>query len=262
MGGVKILENIWEYNVVGVYDYKSPGHLSDWYELVVKNIESTPGDLVEAGVFTGKSFIGTSLLLQELQSTKKLNRYVTNFGFDTFDGFPNVVSVHDEWENFENQFDTGIITKQHYEEVLKNWNYLKHLKNLKVPSSTNLSSSGDFSKNSIQLLNNKIKLLGLEKFVKIIDGPFDETMNNSNLPPKIAGVLFDCDLYSSYKTALERMWPYLVKGGWFYFDEYYSLKFPGARTAINEFFANKSQEIRWFHTKRDRDFERHWVIRV
>lgn len=66
MGGVKILENIWEYNVVGVYDYKSPGHLSDWYELVVKNIESTPGDLVEAGVFTGKSLIGTSLLITRI----------------------------------------------------------------------------------------------------------------------------------------------------------------------------------------------------
>lgn len=139
---------------------------------------------------------------------------------------------------------------------------MKHLKNLAKPSSTNLSSSGDFSKNSIHLLENKIKLLGLEKFVKIIDGPFAETMNNSNLPPKIAGVLFDCDLYSSYKTALECLWPYLVKGGWFYFDEYYSSKFPRARTAINEFFADKSQEIGWFQTKRERDFERNWIIRV
>jgi len=67
--------------------------------------------------------------------------------------------------------------------------------------------------------------------------------------PKIAGVLFDCDLYSSNKTALECLWPYFVKRGWFYFAEYYLLKFPGARTAINEFFADKSQEISWFHKK-------------
>ena len=261
MESALILNNDWEFDVIKAYNYRKEGHLQDWFTLV-KKINEVEGDLIEAGVFTGNSFLGTSLLIQELHATKKLTRQVTNFGFDTFSGFPNIITVHDEWENFKHQLNKEIITKEHYLEVIKNWNYLKFLKNLESPSPTNLSSSGDFSKNSLELLNKKIKLLGLEKSVKIIDGVFTETMNNANIPSKIAGVLFDCDLYSSYKTTLECMWPNLVKGGWFYFDEYYSLKFPGPRTAINEFFADKRQEIEWFYSKRDRDFERHWVIRV
>ena len=105
-------------------------------------------------------------------------------------------------------------------------------------------------------------MLGLKPIVKLFDGSFEETMTDINLPPKIAGVLFDCDLYSSYKIGLNSMWPNLVKGGWFYFDEYYSLKFPGARVAIDEFFQDKQDQIEWFHKKRNRDFERHWIIKV
>ena len=39
-----------------------------------------------------------------------------------------------------------------------------------------------------------------------------------------------------YELALNYIWPSLTKKGIIYLDEYYSLKFPGARIASNEFF--------------------------
>ena len=65
--------------------------------------------------------------------------------------------------------------------------------------------------------------LDLDYSTKLVDGPFSLTMTNVNLPEKIAGVLFDCDLYESYKITLQKTWPRLVQGGWLFFDEYYSL---------------------------------------
>lgn len=60
-----ILSNYWEYNKLGVYDHKSPGPLFDWYEIIKNNISRVTGELVEAGVFKGRSFLATALLIKE-----------------------------------------------------------------------------------------------------------------------------------------------------------------------------------------------------
>jgi hypothetical protein len=73
--------------------------------------------------------------------------------------------------------------------------------------------------------------------------------------------LLDCDLYSSYKIALPFIWERLSRGGYVYLDEYYSLKFPGARIACDEFFSLlfekplKAAQIQ-------RDFERWYAIKA
>jgi hypothetical protein len=251
----------WEFNILGIYDYKSSGPLFDWYEVVKNNINKVDGELVEAGVFKGRSYLATSLLIKEMKIEKKLTRDIINYGFDSFAGFPPVDAPQDQWNNFESQHKRGLISDLHFENVNRNWQILKVLKNLEVPKSSNLSTSGDFSNNSLNLLNRKIDLLNLKESTKLVDGPFSVTMINSNLPEKIAGVLFDCDLYESYKVTLHKTWPRLTTGGWLYFDEYYSLKFPGARTAVDEFFIDKLDQIEWHRTRRDRDFERNWIIK-
>jgi len=53
--------------------------------------------------------------------------------------------------------------------------------------------------------------------------------------------LLDCDLYQSYRTALEYIWPRLSAGGFIFLDEYFSLKFRRARIACDEFFEGKPQ---------------------
>jgi hypothetical protein len=46
--------------------------------------------------------------------------------------------------------------------------------------------------------------------------------------------------------------------GYLFLDEYYSLKFPGARIAIDEFFSDKKEEVKMYPCK-DMEFER-WYI--
>ena len=48
-------------------------------------------------------------------------------------------------------------------------------------------------------------------------------------------VLIDADLFQSYATTLPVLWNRLNPGGTVYLDEYYSLKFPGPRIAVNAF---------------------------
>ena len=70
--------------------------------------------------------------------------------------------------------------------------------------------------------------------------------------------MIDCDLYESYKYTLNFIWERLTKGSLIYLDEYYSLKFPGARIACNEFFINKKQKPVMIE-KKVNDFER-WAV--
>ena len=74
----------------------------------------------------------------------------------------------------------------------------------------------------------------------------------------IFAVLMDCDLYASHMITLDFVWPKLNNGGFIYFDEYYSLKFPGARIATDEFFMDKIEKPKMFN-KIKGDFER-WGI--
>ena len=72
-------------------------------------------------------------------------------------------------------------------------------------------------------------------------------------------VLMDSDLYASYMTTLPFSWPRLSRGGYIFLDEYYSLKFPGALIATDEFFADKKDKPQK-HKQIDGDFER-WFVR-
>ncbi|WP_249262293.1 TylF/MycF family methyltransferase [Leptospira alexanderi] len=71
----------------------------------------------------------------------------------------------------------------------------------------------------------------------------------------------DSDLYASYKITFEFFWPKLAKNGYVFLDEYFSLKFPGARIATDEFIEGKN--VRLLLTNRDSstDFERWSIIK-
>ena len=86
--------------------------------------------------------------------------------------------------------------------------------------------------------------------------------SNSNY--KFCSVLMDCDLYDSYKIALPFVWERMETDAYMFLDEYFSLKFPGARVAIDEFFNEDNKPIsyktntEWSHV--GMDFER-WYAR-
>ena len=119
--------------------------------------------------------------------------------------------------------------------------------------------SGDFSSCAKGELERKIAYLGLDNVV-LVEGSFDRTMSSDATQPEtLMAALMDADLYASYQVALPFIWPRLTLGGYLYLDEYYSLKFPGAMIACDEFFADRADKPQQ-HDRAFGDFER-WHVR-
>ena len=74
--------------------------------------------------------------------------------------------------------------------------------------------------------------------LKLIKGTFAETLPSFNKDIEILHI--DCDLYKAYLDCLNNLYERVVEGGCIIFDEYFSLKYPGARDAVNEFFVGKN----------------------
>ena len=222
-----------------------------WYQHIKKNALKKDGDIFEFGVYRGKSLITAALLLKELKSKKKI------YGFDKFKGFPTT-SKFDELKNFNNK---KYFNKKIYKEV-KNFIRLKKIltgRNKFNPR--NISTSGDFSNQSYDYLKKKIEYFKLDN-IRLIKGNFEKTVPNffNSNKIKISSCNIDCDLYEGYKIILPYIYNNLSKGGYIFLDEYYSLKFPGAKIATDNFCKNfkikpkrnlvrKGEFERWYITK-------------
>ena len=217
----------WQYGVLGIKSHSKSGSLKHYFDFVRANHNVIGGDIIESGVYQGGSLIGMGIMLKEIGSSKKI------YGYDSFSGFPPVYDENDNFDRFDDLFKEGRITEEHYQDVKKNLEWRTELLGVKVNSGS-ISGSGDFSLTSRELVEKKIEILGLDNVI-LVDGPFDKTMVDGAGPEKIMCALMDCDLYQSYVTTFNFVWPRLVEGGLVYLDEYYSLKFPGARIATDEF---------------------------
>jgi len=246
----------WEFNLLGIYNYRKPGgFLEPYFDFVRENHSVIEGDLLEAGVFRGSSLLGMALMLKEMGSTKKI------YGYDTWSGFPPVYRPEDGLDQWETLLKAGRISVSHYEKTRRQLAHrsLGFSAGHKLDSS-NISTSGDFSSCSRDNLERKIHYLGLNNVV-LVEGDFARTMEKAALggPSKLFAAIVDADLYESYKAALPFIWSRLVRGGYMYLDEYYSLKFPGARIASDEFFAGR-QDKPQRHARENGHFER-WFVR-
>ena len=123
------------------------------------------------------------------------------------------------------------------------------------------STSGDFSNQSYDYLKKKIEYFKLDN-IRLIKGNFEKTVPNffNSNKIKISSCNIDCDLYEGYKIILPYIYNNLSKGGYIFLDEYYSLKFPGAKIATDNFCKNfkikpkrnlvrKGEFERWYITK-------------
>jgi Macrocin-O-methyltransferase (TylF) len=225
----------WEYNVLGIYNYTRPGKLDEYFKSIRANL-SLEGDICEVGVFRGSSLLSTCLLLKELGSDKKV------IGFDSFSGLPRK-SDEDKPEVFDAMHYEGVISDSHYDDIVKLRKYRK---------GRSLSTNGDFSQCSANRIRNKANLLGLDNF-KLIAGPFRKTLTGRYT---FMAALMDCDLYQSYKIALPFVWERMTKKGYVFLDEYYSLKFPGARLACDEFDFRPKR-----HKRIKGEFERWYAVK-
>jgi len=238
----------WQFGVMGVMNPKDRGPLRFYFDFVRKNHSTIDGDIIESGVYQGMSLLAMALMLKELGSTKKV------YGFDSFSGFPPVYDEKDGFDQFGEMHAQGCITDEHLHDVRQNLEWRQHLSGSQV-SAKSISGSGDFSLTSKNLVEKKIELLKLDNVV-LVDGPFHETMKTATEPCNIMCALMDCDLYQSYVSTFNFIWPRLAGGGMIYLDEYYSLKFPGARIATNEFISTHSNAFLERYPSRDEEFER------
>lgn len=240
----------WEFNVLGIYNFNKEGKLKVYYDWIVSNHDKVDGDILEAGVFQGKSLLATALLLKKLGSSKVV------YGFDSFSGFPPIYDDNDDLGMFAELAKEGRISEEHllaHDKLKKLRSFLKS----EPVSVKTISSSSDFSNSNLSMLKKKADYLELDNIV-LMDGDFNSTMLRDSLSGvRLMAGLLDCDLYKSYQVALPFVWNRLERKGMVYLDEYYSLKFAGARIACDEFFESKSEKP-ILATHEHNDFER-WV---
>ena len=193
-----------------VMDYTSATRLL-YFARLSKLVENIPGDFVECGVGRGRSLIMLLSLVRAEQNGRKV------WAFDSFQGFPtpSPEDINREWDN------SACINEG-------NWN------------DTSVLGLRDM------LLRNGFNEQFLSDHLVIVPGFFENTMERFT-GDEIALLHVDVDLYSSYITALEVLYPKVKIGGVIAFDEYASvadlLKFPGAKLAIDQFVVDTNSQF-------------------
>jgi hypothetical protein len=240
-----------EFNLLNIYNFNINGKFRHMFSYIKKNSSKIEGDIIEAGVFQGKSLLSLALFLKKIKSKKKV------FGFDSFSGFNKKnVTAYDNINNFNKLRDKKIISNFHYNMFSRSLE-IKKIVSKKVDT-LNISTSRDFSNADLLLLKKKINFLKLKNII-IRKGDFTRSFNR-DLPNKIFLINLDCDLYLSCKIVLESCWPRLVKGGYVWLDEYYSLKFPGPKIFIDDFVKKNRLKINTFYDSTD-DFYRAYLVK-
>jgi hypothetical protein len=215
----------WEFGVLKIHNPEF-STLSPYFNLIPK-LEAIDGDIVEFGVWQGASLVTSALLLKSLNSGKKI------FGYDTFEGFPSI-EERDEFENFVEMAARGQITNDHFEKIKLNSKHLAS-QQIKLHPRT-ISNSSDFSSTSLRIVKEKLEYLNVQDLITLVVADVTQ-LEEFQLPEKISLALLDLDLFAGYQRVLPLIWERLSPGGMIYLDEYYSLKFPRPRLAVDEFSA-------------------------
>ena len=249
------LKHDFEFDILQIENFNNSLQFDYYFNFIKKNFNKLKGDIYEFGVYKGKSLISTALLLKKLKSKKKI------YGFDSFSGFPSF-DKYDYINYFDRLYKRKKISTNQYK-LIK----LNRLITTKLSKKTNqpgqISTSEKFSKTSLRNLKKKIRSLGLDNII-LVKGNFNKTVSkhfNSKKKRKIFACNLDCDLYSGYKVTLPKIWKNLVPNGIIHLDEYYSLKFPGAKVACDNFFTKK--KIKPFNVQNKKSqFERWYVKKI
>jgi hypothetical protein len=171
----------------------------------IKDIE---GDIVECGVGFGHTLF-LLFYLAEIENKKR-----TVWGFDSFMGFPEPTPEDKSIRNPQ-KGEWKVITPAELRDIF--------FRRCGLPKES-------------------------EEQLKIVKGYFRDSLPRHEVQ-KIALLHLDVDLYDSYKVCLEHLYSKVERNGIILFDEYMQKNtqevFPGAATAINEFFADKKEAIEY-----------------
>lgn len=161
--------------------------------------------IAECGIGSGYSM---AYMLSYLVRSRDSRAYM---GFDTFEGFPFI--------NEEDLVDLP-----------------EHRKKISVV--------GHYKEYGISHHEKILNKLNVNERAKLHKGLFSDTIPMLADDVRFSFVFMDCDLYQSYISCLETMYDRVVTGGIILFDEYeHTVDWPGARKAIDEFFADKPETV-------------------
>ena len=245
--------------IYNALEIENSGELSNsayrfWFNDLRQNHLLREGDIYEFGVYRGSSLLAIALLAKRLDSKKHI------WGFDSFEGFPRF-SEKDNLSNFSeiNGFDKEQIEDAHLLAKIRLSNKNIDSKNINSTLSE-LGKSGLFKKTSYKMLLNKIEELSLTN-ITLIKGDFKDTLEKHFLKKnrKIFSANVDCDLYEGYKKCLPIIFKYLEVGGFVNLDEYYSLKYPGAKIATDEFLLKNKNAVLSSSATRKGEFPRFYL---
>jgi macrocin-O-methyltransferase TylF-like protien len=191
---------------------------SEFYTLgrIVDSIERFDGSIIECGVYRGSTLLGMAHRLALRGITN-----VAVFGCDSFEGFPEPTQ--------EDALTGGVFHER--------------------------ARRGVFADTNYEDLAIRVERLGYGRQVRLVRGFFEDTLPQF-MESRFSIVHLDCDLYRSYVTCLELLYPRLVPGGYMIFDEYdFSASiYPGAQKAIDEFLAGKPEKIESFPEAKHRRY--------
>ncbi len=231
----------WFTNSISLPSLKNDLPLGPYFSFIRKKAKGIPGDLVEFGVFRGDSIIATALLLKRMNIKKKI------IGFDTFDGFLKK-HKNDDVKLFKKLFKQKKISSKHY-----NW-----IKQRETAIKLRLIENHEWKNTSYKFVRERIKKFKLQKDIKLLKGDIVKTVKKIDKKQKYSVVFMDCNLYEPHLAALNHCWKHLSKKGAIFLDDYFSLKYPGARIAVNEFcYKNKLKvkRVKFYQG----DFERYYI---
>jgi hypothetical protein len=197
------------------------------------DLELPEGVYAECGVFQGTTLFAVATFLKIIGSDRML------YGFDSFGGFPGSEIDHrDAPQFFGELLDKELITEEHYRKAAERTADFTDSHHLQGEYFLDVKSVIDIA----------------ERFenVRLVKGAFADSLDSFDEP--IAVLFLDCDLYQSYMDCLTALYDQVVPGGVVIFDEYYSLKYPGACWAVAEFFVERPGVFEVYHT--DEGFER------
>jgi hypothetical protein len=241
----------WEFNKLNVYNYNCMGKLSLFFKYLNDLENNLP--IFEAGVYKGRQTIALSMFLAE---QGKKNRVAA---IDTFSGFPDIYHEYDDVAHFQKLHASGLIDDDHLGRVQKNIQILSILGEHTTPEL--ISTSGRFDgQRNLDLIKVKLDFLALEN-VDFYIGEVKTLQMKKELPDKVAGGIIDLDLFESYQAILQWIKGSLISGGLVYLDEYYSIKFPGAFQAVNEFL-EENRDFDLIRFDDGSDFPRYYLQRV
>lgn len=200
------------------------------------------GIYLECGVNKG------STLLTAHEYCKIRNIQKKFIGIDSFNGFPDnkTSNINDKPEMFDKLLSCEKITSHHHSLAKKR---LYNHKN-------NYHLTKEYFRDPGKIIFEESK----KRNIDLIHGTFADSLQKLDIPISVFHI--DCDLYESYLECLNFQFKNVVNGGIIVLDEYYSLKYPGPRIAVDEFIKKlniNSYSLKMFKTK---DFERWCIIKI